>query len=1105
MENLRIQLIPCQHGTDQQPFHIAFTTDWNGNYPTGKFTLPYSPNDIAEIYWMLQLRMSRPKRWHCLNLSKNGYTDERRAILERCGFIRKDKTNFLIEDPIRHIGEALYRGLFEDNPSVKNLFQKFLDNPARERQIVFVFDLSYTQDAKSKHTVQTLMGLPWEMLRDPEAMAPLCIAQNVIIVRCCQRIINNTHRPLGWIRTTPPEKVPILELVPEHGSDDLTYLEGSKQANPQHACDNQHPTWCRVQRYDKGVSRESLRRDIQDHKPHILHYFGHGTFTAQGFAFLIDDPSRYEVPSFWRDLHDHNIRLLVSFACFSGAIDTSEKPPSIEHLPSIPTLLSDALPAMLLMQTTMPIQAGGVAGAVFYRQLARGASIVQAMQKVRKTLFDLPDTTVTGNAWWIPTLYLRYPEEQLSFVKVRGCHDPPQAVSYSGFMGHIEKEAEKETGEDRKRQIRLIAKILLAFGVPLKDDDVYHIARVSRPDFQGEDIKGVIHRLEPYICWDCNSETNFLLSEVLHTEWHTEYEKVYEFEVTKWIQTWQEKGHDIQKYPDALLHVLVHPTHRQYIDPLLQSISPYSFTPWWQKHRPYKQWRELSQRYTRSGLHGEFCQLIAYRLKCKRHSNLDRAVLEYLHDSVNLRDPKRLAQEIIVEYRIYLGWLMLVENSAKLREYLPAESESIAVDQQHEWQIVQLAMDLKDSQERAQSDQVTDDLVQHLAALESSTKRGFILRFLLVPVLRHSPDKLQIVIRVISASFQPEEQLHLGIALALTYRGTTIKAEQELLQQARNWLREQRQTQAPTRRMLLLFTALLPTLDANERQDIAAFLMPILAQQHDPSDSTSLNDTNFSQVEWLVYEIVLRQCAGLEDSFAWSNNISKPYAEPVQRFARETVAMCVQGIEQALLDTNITNEWETLRTSLSQSTPGYELHALAAMLRSLHLLGISVQLPDAIQQGLQQVSDLLTRAVAGDRCVIATLAPWFKRREYLQSAMSNIVVQTRDNPMNAWFLTMLAEEPDFELRKLWLAVLDEQVNEMSRLEVEEYEQADEMSHERENRLRCNEVISQKNFDQHREQEEEEGLRECTEDEFQKWCETAKKDIEEIFGLKPGRE
>jgi hypothetical protein len=301
--------------------------------------------------------------------------------------------------------------------------------------------------------------------------------------------------------------------------------------------------------------------------------------------------------------------------------------------------------------------------------------------------------------------------------------------------------------------------------------------------------------------------------------------------------------------------------------------------------------------------------------------------------------------------------------------------------------------------------------------------------------------------------------------------------------------------------MLLLFTALLPILDTDERRDIAAFLLRLpdfdpQTPQSNPSDTSSLNDTDFSPVEWLAYEVVLRQCAESQSPYIWSDKMSKPHAEAVQLFVRETVEMSVAA-NKLLDDRHLMDKLGRLRDSFSQSTEGYELHALAAMLRSLQLLNISIStgLPDRMQYGIQKQDDLLTRAVVDDRCVIATLAPWFSSHDNLRNAMRKII----DGPLsdltrNAWLLTMLAEEPDAELRKLWFAVLSEhssiQADEMSRLELEI-----------ENPGRFDEVIAQENFDHHRQHSEL--LRTCSVEEFAKWQKSAKNDIARMFASNSG--
>lgn len=151
-------------------------------------------------------------------------------------------------------------------------------------------------------------------------------------------------------------------------------------------------------------------------RPQVFHYAGHGDYgrsadgtESQGMLLLAaEDGSgkHFSIDKFGQNLRSHNVRLVVLSACETAQRDTANPWTAMA-----PALIRHGIPAVVGMQYKIRDDNAIAFARAFYRALARGRSIDEAMSDGRLAIFNRADAD--DRDWGVPALYLQGRESVL--------------------------------------------------------------------------------------------------------------------------------------------------------------------------------------------------------------------------------------------------------------------------------------------------------------------------------------------------------------------------------------------------------------------------------------------------------------------------------------------------------------------------------------------------------------------------------------------------------------------------------------------------------------------------------------------------------------------
>jgi hypothetical protein len=261
-----------------------------------------------------------------------------------------------------------------------------------------------------------ISALPWEFLYDPESKLSLAISSN----HCLSRYVPAGEQ-VRTLQVQPPLRILIVVSDPSNLDD---YGLKSLQADAE------------VQRIKEALQKRGdevktevllhavgldLHDKLNDFRPHVVHFIGHGGFDGeQGMLMIEDEKHRVrlindeDLAEFFVNVED--VRLVILNAC-QGATQSSTK--ALAGL--APQLVQRGLGAVVAMQYPIPDRISLAFAREFYRALAQYSSVDAAVSEGRhaiKAVFgsDKPD-------WGTPVIFMRSPDGVL--------FSPPQAVSVS--------------------------------------------------------------------------------------------------------------------------------------------------------------------------------------------------------------------------------------------------------------------------------------------------------------------------------------------------------------------------------------------------------------------------------------------------------------------------------------------------------------------------------------------------------------------------------------------------------------------------------------------------------------------------------------------------
>ena len=235
-------------------------------------------------------------------------------------------------------------------------------------------------------------SLPWELMRRNN-QKPLVVSVNTPVVRAFDTAMPvHLHPIIG--------KLKILLLVSNPTGTAPLNLGSEKEriCSVWDSLENVEYVECRP------VADKILDALSQD-EFHVVHYMGHGDFDAGlGGQVIMErsdgsaQPISGDVFATW--LQDEPLRLVFLNACNTG---TTGQQGGLHPFAGVASsLISSGVPSVLAMQFPITDEAAIIFAQTFYKRIAQGLPVEQAVSEGRKGLLDRQ-----GSEWATPVLYMR--------------------------------------------------------------------------------------------------------------------------------------------------------------------------------------------------------------------------------------------------------------------------------------------------------------------------------------------------------------------------------------------------------------------------------------------------------------------------------------------------------------------------------------------------------------------------------------------------------------------------------------------------------------------------------------------------------------------------
>lgn len=258
-------------------------------------------------------------------------------------------------------------------------------------------------DPTCRETVE-LHRLPWELLRDPRKGSFLALSRRTPIVR---QLALDDGVVLG--DPEPARRLRILAVLSlQSGEVPLDLDEERRTIEAAVAGRRDIELTCL-----ENPTFAELAETLRDGRPHVFHYMGHGLHdpgsgegslvlpTAEGMTALV---SAERLAQVIRDVD--SLRLVVLNACDTGRAPQAGEGAftSLAH-----ALVRGGVPAVLAMQVPIPDAAAIELSRIFYRHLATGRAVDEALAEARIAIYAADPGGASG-AWAVPVLYVRRPD-----------------------------------------------------------------------------------------------------------------------------------------------------------------------------------------------------------------------------------------------------------------------------------------------------------------------------------------------------------------------------------------------------------------------------------------------------------------------------------------------------------------------------------------------------------------------------------------------------------------------------------------------------------------------------------------------------------------------
>lgn len=315
---------------------------------------------------------------------------------------RSTEASFGARPPLE-IGDELFRSVFQGQ--VRTLLERSRGQLEISPNLGLRFKIKIDPHDEE---AGALADLPWELLCDAETEDFFALSRQMSLVRYL-----DVPRPSKPISFTPPLRILAVGASPR-GLDPLDLKEESDRLDNL----NQSSSGVDVKflpHASAGAVREALSKDTY----HVLHFMGHGTFdSASGEGMLafeeaggaLDLVSGKAFATKLRDLR--SLGLVVLNACNTGRASRQNGANPFRGVAT--ALVLGGVPAVVAMQRPISDRAAIGFSTAFYRHLANGDSIDEALTEGRQAIHSARPADFE---WATPVLFLRTPEGHLFVPK----------------------------------------------------------------------------------------------------------------------------------------------------------------------------------------------------------------------------------------------------------------------------------------------------------------------------------------------------------------------------------------------------------------------------------------------------------------------------------------------------------------------------------------------------------------------------------------------------------------------------------------------------------------------------------------------------------------
>lgn len=267
------------------------------------------------------------------------------------------------------------------------------------------FDQVRTHDQSLRLVLRlddTTADLPWEYLHDPKRATFLALSEETSVVRRLDT--NAATRPQSRVST-------VRILAMSAGPNELPPLDVDADLSElQKALDPATIGGSADLRIMEGGSYDDLRRAIDDFKPHIFYFVGHGAWDREldDGVVMFESPQRRPHRVTGRELgvvlNRSGLRLAIFNSCEAARSSQEDRFAGVAT-----SLVAQGVPAAIGMQFRVEDRAAATFGSTFLAELVTSKSIDDALTAARAAIFALPNEI----EWGTPVLTTRLPVDDV--------------------------------------------------------------------------------------------------------------------------------------------------------------------------------------------------------------------------------------------------------------------------------------------------------------------------------------------------------------------------------------------------------------------------------------------------------------------------------------------------------------------------------------------------------------------------------------------------------------------------------------------------------------------------------------------------------------------